>query len=895
MAEPKKPFHELIADKLIAQLQEGTAPWQKPWDGSSVFPTNHISGKRYKGINLLRLMAEGRSDNRWMTYRQASSVGAQVEKGEKATSIQYWKFFDERTKLDEKKKPVRDAEGNLIKEFIKLERPKVFYASVFNAEQISGLPELEVKERTWNTVERAESILKESGADIRHMHSDRAFYSPSKDYIQLPEKQQFANEIGYYGVALHELGHWTGHASRLDRDLSHPFGSEGYAKEELRAEIASMIIGEELGVGNDTNRNASYVKSWVKVLKDDPFEIIRAAGDAEKVSEFVLAFENQQEQEQEQFDRVKEVDEKEKEVLSARSNDARVMNDEGSTGADISVAKSRVQVAESIAERSRDAERAESTAPDIGNQTVALSDSRTNIDVPFAEKEDAKAAGARWDRQEKTWYVPPNVALNAFSRWREGAQLQPKEIEETSASISNRGQKTYLAVPYRDRVAAKSAGAKWDKSAKSWYADSGADMDRLKGWLPEAVDHEQSPAMMPRDEFSDSLRALGCVVDGDHPIMDGSKQRIAVDGDRRGETAGFYVGHLDGHPAGYIKNNRTGEELRWKSKGYTLGAEEKAKLQAVAAEKLADRAAAQERLQEDCSVSVRAQAAKLMNATKPTAYLKNKGLDAKPGILTDEAGKITYIPAFDVEGKHWTTQTVYEDGTKRFAKNGKKEGCFHVVGGMSAIAEAPVLIISEGYATASTVSNAVGFASIAAFDSGNLKKVSEALHDKYPDKPLIIFGDDDRQLELTQGVNVGKVKAIEAAESVGGKAVFPIFAPGEAEYPGNMAAVTPETYKNHLQALRDIESAPESEKEDLKKNILGSDQLSALARMKKYTDFNDLLSNSELGAKAVIRQVKNGSEKVIEEALTRQKSKLAEKQSLEKLEIGQRKRISRVG
>ena len=230
MAEIKKPFHETVAEKLIEQLKEGTAPWQKPWqpgEPGAFMPTNPTTGKRYKGINAIQLMSQGHSDQRWMTYKQAAAVGAQVNKGEKGTPIQYWKFSDEQTKADEAGRPVLDAKGEPVKVSVKLERPRVFFATVFNAEQIDGLPPIQPRqEQEWNAVDRAEQILQASGAVIRHGEQNRAFYRPATDSTHLPDKGQFPSADNYYATALHELGHWTGHESRLDRDLVHPFGSQ---------------------------------------------------------------------------------------------------------------------------------------------------------------------------------------------------------------------------------------------------------------------------------------------------------------------------------------------------------------------------------------------------------------------------------------------------------------------------------------------------------------------------------------------------------------------------------------------------------------------------------------------------------------------------------------------
>ena len=298
MNSDKKAFHETVAEKLIKQLQEGTAPWQKPWEPGEAganMPVNPTTGKRYKGINALQLMSEGHKDQRWMTYKQAAAVDGQVRKGEKGTPIQYWKFAEEQAKTDATGKPILDARGESVKESVRLERPRVFFATVFNAEQIDGLPPpAPRKEQTWRAVERAEQILQASGAVIRNGEHDRAFYRPATDSIHLPDKSRFPSADNYYATALHELGHWTGHASRLERDMVHPFGSEGYAKEELRAEIASMILGDELGIGHDPGQHAAYVGSWIKALQDDPLEIFRAAADAEKIQDYVLGLEHKQ-------------------------------------------------------------------------------------------------------------------------------------------------------------------------------------------------------------------------------------------------------------------------------------------------------------------------------------------------------------------------------------------------------------------------------------------------------------------------------------------------------------------------------------------------------------------------------------------------------------------------
>ena len=156
MADTKKAFHEQVAEKLIEQLRQGTAPWQRPWEAgeaASLLPINPTTGKRYRGINAIQLMSQGRIDQRWLTYKQAAAAGAQVRKGEQGTAIQYWKFSEEHLRTDESGKPVLDAEGKPVKAEVRLERPRVFFATVFNAEQIDGLPPMQRREQTWDAVE----------------------------------------------------------------------------------------------------------------------------------------------------------------------------------------------------------------------------------------------------------------------------------------------------------------------------------------------------------------------------------------------------------------------------------------------------------------------------------------------------------------------------------------------------------------------------------------------------------------------------------------------------------------------------------------------------------------------------------------------------------------------
>ena len=291
----KDAYAEKIANHFIDAMEKGTAPWTKPWtadDLSKSVPYNASTGNRYQGINMINLMVKSieTGDPRFLTYKQAQGMGANVKKGSKGIGIEYWQFSKEEIAKDKDGKKIY-IDGKPKKIQVKLEKPRVYYATVFNGSQIDGLPELKVEKKPtkeFNANKEAENILKHSGASIRHQAGDRAYYSPKTDEIVLPNKEQFKSEAAYYGTALHELSHWTGHESRLNRDMSGKFGTASYAKEELRAEIGSFMTAAKIGAPYEPNASEAYVKNWVTLLKDKPKEIFHASSDANKISNYII-------------------------------------------------------------------------------------------------------------------------------------------------------------------------------------------------------------------------------------------------------------------------------------------------------------------------------------------------------------------------------------------------------------------------------------------------------------------------------------------------------------------------------------------------------------------------------------------------------------------------------
>jgi antirestriction protein ArdC len=292
---PRDHYQE-VTDRVIAALEAGTPPWRKPWDpdktGGPAMPRNAATGQRYRGINVLTLGMSAQAfisgDPRWATYKQAEDRGWQVRKGERGTTGYFFKKLELRDDRTDGSGP-EDGEDNVRR------IPLLRAFSLFHASQIDGIPDFvppTIEEAPWRAPEAAEIIITNSGAVIRY-GGERAFYSPSTDHIQMPPHAAFATPEGFCGTMIHEMSHWTGGEVRLNRDLRNRFGSHDYAREELRAEIGQMMVCGELGIAvsdSDFSNNAAYVASWLERLRSDRKEIFRAAADAQRIADYLLAF-----------------------------------------------------------------------------------------------------------------------------------------------------------------------------------------------------------------------------------------------------------------------------------------------------------------------------------------------------------------------------------------------------------------------------------------------------------------------------------------------------------------------------------------------------------------------------------------------------------------------------
>ena len=284
-------LYDEITTKIITELEAGRVPWVQPWGTAAAkaalaMPKNAATGRGYSGVNVLILWGAviehcfpGQS---WCTFHQALSLGGNVRKGERGTTVVYADCFIP----DDEKKRAREAdeEAQAI--------PFLKRFTVFNTAQCEGLPDhiavMASPQPPGLIKPRVEALIKATGIDLR-IGGNRAFYAPSADYVQVPPPQAYFEPINWHRTALHEIGHASGHPSRLNRDLSGSFGSKKYAFEELIAEINAAFCCASLGIV-PTVRHADYIGSWLEVLREDNRAIVRAASQASKAADYILSF-----------------------------------------------------------------------------------------------------------------------------------------------------------------------------------------------------------------------------------------------------------------------------------------------------------------------------------------------------------------------------------------------------------------------------------------------------------------------------------------------------------------------------------------------------------------------------------------------------------------------------
>jgi antirestriction protein ArdC len=270
--------YEIVTERIIEQLQRGVAPWRKPWTGTDGLPTNLVSGKAYRGINVWLLSMAGYASPYWVTYKQAQALGGNVRKGEKATPVVYYSRFDTKD---------TNPDGSKRQAWV------IRYYSVFNVAQCDGLTVPDTAERpAFVPLEEAARIVEHMPHAPKIEHGkDGAYYRPSADSVGMPDADRFDTSENYYSTLFHELAHSTGHTSRLDRPevmKTVHFGSADYSREELVAEMGAAYLCAQAGITATLSQHAAYLENWIKALRGDSQLVVRAASAAQKAADYIM-------------------------------------------------------------------------------------------------------------------------------------------------------------------------------------------------------------------------------------------------------------------------------------------------------------------------------------------------------------------------------------------------------------------------------------------------------------------------------------------------------------------------------------------------------------------------------------------------------------------------------
>lgn len=278
-------IYQAVTNRIVESLERGVVPWRKPWHSGSTLPANALFNRPYRGVNVLLLSLAPYADHRWLTFQQASQLGGKVCRGEKSTTIVFWKQWEAK-ETDPETGEVKTRRRPLLKTF-----------SVFNVEQCADLKVAPLQKRETlpepKRIERAESILRSMPDPPSIGFGGRsAWYRPSDDHVQLPVLSEFDSADAFYATWGHELTHSTGHQKRLNRagvTDEIQFGSERYSHEELVAELGSAFISAAASLDHTLLDNAaSYISGWLKVLKAEPKMVVIAAAQAQRAADHIF-------------------------------------------------------------------------------------------------------------------------------------------------------------------------------------------------------------------------------------------------------------------------------------------------------------------------------------------------------------------------------------------------------------------------------------------------------------------------------------------------------------------------------------------------------------------------------------------------------------------------------
>lgn len=800
-------FVEQAVGEFVQRLGERRAVWQNDVRaiGSMPMVVNDDRDVPLSGGNALVLVQkmwdEGWLDPRWMTEEQVHSRGAVVKEGQAATEVQFVRAIG--------------TDGGIV------DQPMVVTYALFNAGQVDGLEPWTGKGGEHSLELLAERLLPSFDVNIVHDQVDQAFWSASDGNVHMPPPSAFASLGEYVGVAVHELSH----ASRgeLGREVDGDAGQPSFAKEELRAELASMQLSIAMGIPHDTKRHEGFTQEWVDILNEDPGELFRAARDASMMAALVLWHVKAVERELVAEKQVSQVtvtySVQAVHNFDSQDFDSAERAAEAFHGIDANDRPQvvRVEHGAGISPGGRASVIATTAGQGKFGEAVQYGKYAVGHDPEF---DAAYAALVARETQHET--VNNEKGADAPGEAQMGKDFGAMSIEERrrakykeriAEAFANR--QAVLAIPNdeRERELAKKAGALFYGEQKVWFVPQGLDVALFKRWSVRegqgAVGHVPS-----RDEiiaeFEKAMKSLGLSTSlrnvDKGSIDDGKWHYVSVPGHKSGKNAAGAVilnvtGGRDGRPRGYIENKLTGESLSWTMECPGLTPEQVARMRAEAIAR--EEAAAKEIAERQEAVALEAQEIWDAAEVVPHGYFKLKGVEGHGCRVVDGATLLKYtafksetggsiiragekyalVPMVDEDGKLWALQAISEDGkAKAFMTGGRKKGLFCVIGEEGVGSPLPAsgrLAFAEGFATGASLHEGVdGLPVVVCFDAGNLEAVAREAGKRLPAAVEKVVGADNDQFFMERAF--GALAKIGVVAHGDGPSVKVISGPGES-------------------------------------------------------------------------------------------------------------------
>ncbi len=666
-----REFRESVTSQILSRLGQGLAPWhcEQTTKPERELPFSPGNGERYRGINALWLDMQGREDPRWLTAKEIANAGLSVREGETGVQVEHWQFS-----------------GHEAGRTVKLERPVVSYPSVYNGEQIEGLAAYEQKPRSIDPVERATTLLAQSGVALGESPTNKAVYMPGEDQLQLPAQSAFKSAKDYHSTVLHGLTLATAHETRLAREQS-PFGAGQYAREALRAEIASYLVCREVGLAPDPSAHSAYAQRWSDMIRKDRNVLFRSARDGEVMRTWVME------------------PDKRLDLERTAHLHAQVARKDQIMQPTNEKAQQPVRVQEYSASRD---ERKEKSLSLQSSRTA-----RTYLAVPFEDKDQARALGARFDRKAKSWYAPNEAALEKLAHWK--VDQAPK-----SASLAD-----------------------IEKEFTAFLTASGAEL----GKKPLVMDGNWHRCYLIGEKESNA------------------SYRVHTDGVPTGLLKNF-KGDLEKWVSTGQKLSK--EELAALTAQGQLKAAERASERTQEQDRAAKRAYGIWVNSKTWANQTNCEYLKNKGSRGYGVKLDAEGRMIVP--LRDEAGRLQSLQFVGADKKAYLTGGRKEGlfhsiDPEGYLRDGSK------------LKATDTLVIAEGYSTGSTAHAITNKPTIVAFDADNLVRVAKVIREKHPQVTILIAADNDHHLPNKQKPlpNKGLVKAEEAAKATGGFVITPRF------------------------------------------------------------------------------------------------------------------------